>query len=469
MKFHKIKVFLLGLFLQFGCVDTLQENVYSELTPGNFLNTENGKLSALFSAYGNIQLRGFWSYFLSTNSSGEAWNRGGSVEALITPLSTFTWESDHPWFVSAWAGPYQAIRDANIVIDNTSGTVDGNNFDKLVNAEARFIRALAYNYLYDWFGPVPIFDTSTPSDFKLARSTDAEIKKFIEAELLTVSEFLPLTQAQYGRATKGAALGILSKFYLNNKDWQKCVETTKKILDLNRYSLVQEYKNVFSLQNEGNSEMLWVIPAAPQAGHNIVALTFPTDYRLPQSNQQVFAARSYFFDSFVNSFEIGDKRKDLIITEYINTSGKLIKLLGINQSLSGKYEFDPNAAGATQGNDIPVIRYADILLSRAEALNEIGGPTQEVMDLINAVRLRAKLLALKQSDFSKVSLRNHILQEREWEFYAEIKRREDLIRHGKFISNAVARGAAAQPFHLLFPIPIIEINANPNLVQNSGY
>jgi hypothetical protein len=469
MKRYKINIVLLGLLLQIGCVDTLQENVYSELTPGNFLNTENGKLSALYSAYGNIQMRGFWNYFLSTNSSGEAWNRGGSIEALITPLSNFTWDSNHDWFLPAWSSPYAAIRDANIVIDNTNGTVDKNNFDKLINAEARFIRALAYNYLYGWFGPVPIFITSTPSDLKLARSSELEIKAFIETELLEVSEILPLTQSQYGRATKGAALGILSKFYLNDKEWQKCAQTTKKIMELNKYSLVQEYKNVFSLQNEGNSEMLWVIPASPQAGHNIVALTFPTDYPLPQSNQQVFAARSYFFDSFVNSFELGDKRKELIITKYINTSGKEIKLLGINQSLSGKYEFDPNAAGPTQGNDIPVIRYADILLSRAEALNEIEGPTQEVMDLINSVRLRANLLALNQAGFSKDSLREHILQEREWEFYAEIKRREDLIRHGKFISNAVARGAKAQPFHLLFPIPIIEINANSNLEQNSGY
>ena len=71
--------------------------------------------------------------------------------------------------------------------------------------------------------------------------------------------------------------------------------------------------------------------------------------------------------------------------------------------------------------------------------------------------------------FTKESLRDHILQEREWEFYTEMKRREDLIRHGKLISNAKAKGRNAQPFHVLFPLPITELNANPNLKQNPGY
>lgn len=264
-------------------------------------------------------------------------------------------------------------------------------------------------------------------------------------------------------------MGILAKFYLNTKQWQKTAEMAKKIMDLNKYFLVPKYKDVFALANEGNTEMLWVIPASPQAGHNIVALTFPTDYPLPQPNMQVFAARTYFFDSFVNSFGAGDTRRDLIVTEYTNTSGKYTKLLGIDQSLSGKYEFDPNAAGAVQGNDIPVVRYADILLAWAEALNELNGPTQEAIDLINQVRNRAGAAPIQLSNFTKETLRDHILQEREWEFYSEMKRREDLIRHDKFISTAKAKGKNAQSFHVLYPFPITELNANANLKQNTGY
>lgn len=471
MKSNYIKVILLViLFPLTACNDLLEENIYSELTPGNFLSTTDGKQSVLSSAYGSIQLRGQNSYSVSPYSSGEAWNRGGSIENLITPLSNFTWDSNHEWFASVWGTLYSAIRDANIVIDNTGPqSTSPGALDAQLNAEARFVRAWAYAYLYDWYGPVPLFLSSTPEDLKMGRATDEAVKAFIEKEYLEITQTLPLVQAQFGRATKGSAMGLLCKFYLNTKQWQKCADMARKVMDLNKYSLVPKYKDVFSLANEGNAEMLWVIPASPQAGHSLVALTFPTDYPLPQPNQQVFAARSYFFDSFVNSFTPGDTRKDLIVTEYVNTSGKKIQLLGFDQSLSGKYEFDPNAAGATQGNDLPVVRYADILLSRAEALNELNGPSQEAIDLTNRVRTRAGASPLTLGSFTKETLRDHLLKEREWEFYAEMKRREDLIRHGKFISNAKAKGKNAQPFNVLFPLPVTELNANPNLVQNPGY
>ena len=141
----------------------------------------------------------------------------------------------------------------------------------------------------------------------------------------------------------------------------------------------------------------------------------------------------------------------------------------MTQSLSGKYEFDPSAAGAAQGNDLPVVRYADILLSRAESLNELTGPTQEAIDLINLVRIRAGVVPLTVGSFTKETLRNALLTEREWEFYSESKRREDQIRQGRFISGAKARGKVAEPFHERFPIPLTEINANPKLQQNPGY
>ncbi len=470
MKFKKtyIKAFLLaGMFYLAGCEDVLEEKVYSELTPENFLTTNNGKLSVLYSAYGNAQPKGHWSFFLSPYSSGEAWNRGGSIEALITPLTNFTQDSRHEWFSAVWNNHYEGIRNANILLDLTSNST--NDFEKQVTAEAKFIRGISYYYLYDLFGPVPLFATSTPSDYKLPRASDEETKAFIEKDLTEAAATLPLSQAQYGRATKGAALGMRTKFYLNTKQWQKVVDVTQQITALNKYTLLPNYADVFSIANEGNAELLWANTANAQSGHNYVALIFPTDYPMPRPNNQVFAARSYFYDAFVNSFEPTDTRKNLIVTEYVNTSGQKIQLLGNNQSLSGKFEFDPNAAGAVQGNDIPVVRYADVLLSRAEALNELNGPTQESIDLINLVRARAGASLISLDGFTKETLRDRLLQEREWEFYAEMHSRQDQIRQGKFIDLAKARGKNAQPYHVLYPIPITEINANPNLKQNEGY
>jgi len=109
-------------------------------------------------------------------------------------------------------------------------------------------------------------------------------------------------------------------------------------------------------------------------------------------------------------------------------------------------------------------------MSRAEALNELNGPTQEAIDLINQVRTRAQADAITLAEYpDKESLRDFILAERGREFYDEGLRRDDMIRHGKFISNAVSRGLNAKPFHVIYPIPQDQIDNNPNLEQNPGY
>lgn len=142
----------------------------------------------------------------------------------------------------------------------------------------------------------------------------------------------------------------------------------------------------------------------------------------------------------------------------------------LNNARSFKYVPDPAAVGEANGNDIVYIRLADILLSRAEALNEKSGPNTESIDLINQVRSRAQAPLKSVSDFSsKESLRDFILAERGREFYTEGLRREDLIRHGKFISSAKTRGYNAKDHQVLFPIPQQQIDANNKLEQNPGY
>ena len=134
-----------------------------------------------------------------------------------------------------------------------------------------------------------------------------------------------------------------------------------------------------------------------------------------------------------------------------------------------KYSEDPEQKGSSQGNDFIVYRYADVLLSRAEALNEINGPSKEVTDLINQVRTRAHVSTLNWQNYTKETLRGFLLEERGRELYCEGHRRDDLIRHGKFIEKALEKGVAAKPYHVLFPIPQSAMNENPNLVQNPGY
>ncbi len=460
-----------------GCESILDENVYSELTP-DALNTLEGTNALLYSAYSSASLLpigngGVAYYFMSAMPSGEAWNEGGNIEASLRPLTNFAWDSNLGFFDETWRVPYAAIRDANLLIEGLPSSSLPDETKTQILAEARFIRAFSYDLLYGWFGPVPLVTPETTSDYYPPRATDEDIRSFIEQELRTAVDQLPLNQADYGRATKGAALGILTKFYLNTHQWEKTVETAREIIALNRYQLLADYASVFSLANEGNRELLWVLTRAAQGGAQYInALTFPTDYPL-LPNQGVYAARTYLYDDFVLSFEDTDTRRNHIVTEYKNTSGQHITLLGNDRSLSLKYEFDPEASGPGMGNDIPVVRYADILLSLAEALNELDGPTEEAIGLVNQIRDRANqhlVEPLHSGDFDKASLRARIYQEREWEFYAEAKRREDQIRQGIFVEKAVnERGKNADDHHELFPIPQAEISANPNLVQNEGY
>ncbi|GAB3431525.1 RagB/SusD family nutrient uptake outer membrane protein [Niabella aquatica] len=447
----------------YSCQSSLKEEIYSELGD-DYINTDNALNSILTSAYGNAQIRQYAYFYTPGMVSGETWGQYGAIESFFTPLVNYTWNSNLAYFGIIWNQLYAVIRDANIVISKAAG----NSGKAQLVAEAKFLRGQSYYLLHDWFGPVPLHKTPS-DDVYLARATESETINFIEQDLKEAAAVLPEKQAQYGKATKGAALAFLTKLYLNAKQWQKCADAAQQVIDLNTYSLFADYTKLFLIENEANSEMIWVIQGTPKVGTPFIANTYPMDY--PHlNNQTLYASEVYLYDDFVNSFEQGDQRKKLIITSYTNTKGVFKQLLGNNRSIPGKYELDKNAIGASYGNDIPVIRYADILLSRAEALNELNGPNSESIVLINKVRSRAGLESLALSGVSKESLRLAIFKEREWEFWFEQQNRTDRIRQGTLITNATDHGrSGAKPYHVLFPIPQTEIDANPKLVQNKGY
>ena len=135
-----------------------------------------------------------------------------------------------------------------------------------------------------------------------------------------------------------------------------------------------------------------------------------------------------------------------------------------------KYGFDPVGID-DNGVDVIVYRYADVILCRAEALNNLNGPNQESIDLINRIRERAKVAPISLTNFtSKEELNDHILAERGWEFWYEGLRREDLIRHGKYISEALKRDERfAKDYMVFYSIPKQAYVENPNITKNTGY
>ncbi|MCR9062665.1 MAG: RagB/SusD family nutrient uptake outer membrane protein [Cytophagales bacterium] len=472
------KIFILTLSLLAvsslnSCESLLEEKVYSELDPKVILGTAGGIDKVLNSAYANaIASRGNSAFEFLTMSgftSGECWGIGGTVNAYLTPLANFTWDSNNPYFNSEWNRKYTAIRDANLVLDYINDAQASTEFKATKAGEAKFIRAFSYGNIYKFFGPGPLFTSTFDEEIKKAKASEEEFKNQIVQDLKDAAAALPVIPADYGRGSKGAALGLLTKWYINQKEWELAAQTAKEVMDLNYYQLFPDYRGTFQIQNEGNKEMIFVHSSVANiAGNQTTALTLPTDYpRLP--GQTIYAANTFFFDSFLDSFEEGDERKKLFITEYVNTSGKTVPGYGVDKSYPYKYELDPAQASAASGVDIPELRYADILLCRAEALNEIQGPNEESVELINQIRNRSGLGSIALADYTKESLRNRIFQERSWEFFFEGKSREDQIRQGIFISNAKERGKPAQDFHVRFPIPQREMDANSNISQNQGY
>nr|WP_321357153.1 RagB/SusD family nutrient uptake outer membrane protein [uncultured Draconibacterium sp.] len=474
-----ISILLLAVFfVPYSCSDVLDEEVYSELSD-SYLKTESGLNTVVYSAYSSFNATGFTltrDFFINVYMSGIGYGKGGTWETgTAVTFQTYTWDSNNAYFSSdLWNNPYTSIRNANILLDKivVEDADYSDDYRKLITAEAKGIRGASYAALFNHFGPTPVFTTTETTELELPRASEQEMLTRIETDLTEAAADLPVEPVQYGRMCKGGALGFLCKHYLNTHQWQKAADAAQQIIGLGKYSLQPNYLDAFGPENEGNSEVVWANPAdAANSAEFFMALAYPTDFPLPLPSQGTWATRTYLYDSFLDSFEENDSRLDGIATSYVSKqTGETVIGYGEDHSLPIKFGFDPNAVAFFSGIDLPRLRYSDILLARAEALNEIGGPSQEAIDLINQVRARAGISLLSDGDFTQASLRDQILEERFHEFYFEGKEVEDLVRQGKLISDAISRGVNAKEYHVLFPIPQAEIDANTNINENNpGY
>ena len=479
--FNTIKVGIaMACLLLTSCNDFLNEEVYTQYEPSAFLQTEEGINSVLVASYSNMHVTAAMRdrmYTLNEFPGDIMWTWGGSFETTAILFTSYNWDSQSSMFTTPWQQYYQSIRNANSLLDNID-QVTALSEDKIkqFKAEATFIRAADYYYLWEIFGPVPLVTTAAELNMEPLRATDEEFNTFITEELQAAANDLPVIQSIWGKATKGAALALLGKFYMNTHQWQKAADVNKQVMDLNTYKLFTgDLKNMFSVQNEANEEVVLTSPALPTLhGNNYMAHAFPPNYPI-QSNWINFGAQFCVYNSWVQTYHPDDKRLEWFVFNYTEPNGKVHNLLDANDGGRAvrcfKFVPDPSGVSADHGNDVPMIRYAEILLNRAEALNELNGPNQESVDLLNEIRDRAGAPEYSLDDFpSKEVMRDMLLNERGWEFVAEGMRRVDLIRQGKLISKAIERGALnAKDYMTLYPIPLNEITSNPKLVQNEGY
>ena len=325
-----ISIMVFALLLS-ACEKMLEEPVYSQLAPENFLTTSEGISSVLDAALGEGFINGYDNHsvrdILNWCTDIE-WETGGGENRTAVLMIDFTWDASIAWMYDVmWRRPYRAIRNANTVLDNIDNANVSSTEKTTYTAEARFIRALSYYHLYTWFGPVPL-RKSTLDDLELPRATKEEMESFIESELTAVIPNLPEPgeEAAYARPNAGAARALLCKYYLNTKQWSKCADMANQVINMDYYELYPNYMELFMVQNERNKEFIMINPEIPKApGQNFINGAFPTGFAKDpksglemQSNWNNWAAQYRLYDSFYNSFEPDDSRKDLIISEYIN-------------------------------------------------------------------------------------------------------------------------------------------------------
>lgn len=473
-----------------GCFDLDYEN-YSKINSENFPKSEDDLHAAAIGVYNTLgksfimqwlNHAGWTLNTLTTDELNTSWGNPWQQ------TERFLWTANDMSAKECYEQYTKGITKATRVIDAfQKSSVEDAKKNKYI-AELRVLRVLYANYLYSMVGPVPIVTDPNVAndvylDWKPARPTKEAYVSFMIQEILESYELLDKVQSSedLGRFSQGAALTLLMKIYMDDKQWQNAVDITTKIMNLGVYDLMPTYKSIFDINNEGTSnvERIFAIQritstAAYSWTYFSSVLPATPTYKSEVGGQVNISGGLKMPWEFYDKYEANDARLETIVRYYTDTDGNYVDFRTVDHPKATgaspmKYSEDPDQQGTNQGNDFIVYRYADVLLSRAEALNEINGPTKECIDLINLVRKRVNASLLKLEDYNKETLKDFLLDERGRELYCEGHRRPDLIRFGKFIEKARAKGFDAKDHHVLFPIPQSAMNENPNLVQNPGY
>ena len=477
-------------FTTTGCTDLDYEN-YSKINSENFPVSESDLEAAAIGVYSTLANsmvmkwlnNAGWTYSeLTTDELNTGW--GGTWQQL----DRYQWTANKMQPSTCYNNYQKGITKATRIIDAFEKSSVGDAKKRKYIAELRVLRVLFANYLYDMVGPVPIVtDPAIANDvyteWKPSRPSNKEYVDFMVSELQAAYGDLTVRQSgeEIGRVSQGMALTLLMKIYLNDKQWQNAAATARQIVNLGVYSLMPSYKSIFTTENEGtsNTERIFAIQrimSNQSFAWNYLSAVLPAVplYKCTVGAQLSIAGGLKMPWAFYDKYEAQDTRLETIVRYYTDKDGNEVDFRQVRDSKATgaapmKYAEDPEQGGQMSGNDFIVYRYADVLLSLAEALNELNGPTQEAVSLINQVRNRCKATPISVGDFTKESLRDFICDERGRELYCEGHRRTDLIRFGKLIEKVREKGYNAQDYMTLFPIPQSAIDENPNLKQNPGY
>ncbi|GGW28970.1 membrane protein [Arenibacter certesii] len=489
-----------------GCSDFLDESDPSNLTPDSFYTTSKHAESAIAAVYADARFVGDGAGIFSSN-----WQLLEAVTGTSTTqtaqnsdlnnLYSLSYDANTLHIRNWWRGTYKVIANANLVLENVPGIEMEEAQKNKVLGEARFFRAWAYFYAVRLWGDVPLItmpQSASSEDFNPSRSPQKAVYDQIVADLLEAeSAGLPWTD-ESGRVSQAAVKSLLAKVYLTmagnplneTAKYADAASKAKEVIDnAGPIDLFDTYAKVHDESLGNMVEHIFSLQYNDEVSGNPMGNMFPNfqpvSYRGPSGTGSTVPEIGFY-----NSYEAGDLRAVdregwFYSTYYTNGSGELFDLGApyifkhFNVAANGTL----GVPGTAKDNlNVPIIRFAEVLLIYAEASNEANGPNQATVDALIRIRDRAQLTTPALGAFTQQSLREAIWKERWHELSYEQITWFDMVRLRKVLNSTtggfddfvghvnLSSKQALQEKHLLFPLPEQEIINNPNLTpQNPGY
>jgi starch-binding outer membrane protein, SusD/RagB family len=497
---YKYSILLFLMFAAFSCTD-LEEEPVGLLAPESMFKTTNDVETAIMGAYGRIASESYFGRKLVLtlqlrSDMSDIGDRG--TPSRRQDANDFNMDPENGMVSAFWPRSYEIISAVNAAIDGAS-RVDASEakINPLI-AEARFVRAFAYYHLVRLFGDIPYIDEfiSDPATVKdISKTPASAVYENIIADLEFAKNKLPETQPARSRPTRATAAAYLASVHLTLENWQDAYDNAKWVINKSaswNIELTPDYQDLFraetqyeikeplfvadfkaGITGEGSEGVDWMGPITGIRGATGWSVSVPSMLVYEDWDERDYRKQVAFDDTVIL-----DDGTVYPYTEYQRVQRPHIAKFH-------RFYGESRGDGGMSDNNYTAMRYAEVLLIAAEALNEVNaGPNTEAEGYVNQIRERARNQAGTINDFpenvpsglSQGEFRDLVLEERRLELSFEFKRWYDIKRRD--MGDDVFKGTDSfEPHedfdaskHYLLPLPQKDIDLNPNLLpQNPGY
>lgn len=493
--YFPLYVVLILTLLLAGC-DFLNRSPYDSVDTSQGFQTLADAEAAINAAYQPLQWAKLYNMRIWTldiiAGNSEVGAGGGTDGEETVDLANFIADADNFAALDLWRGPSPGILRCNFVLQKVPAMDIDETIKGRILGEAHFLRAHYYFLLVRLFGGVPLQTepADSDSDLLLPRASAEKVYELIVEDLDQAITLLPqrsaYTQEHIGRATKEAAMAELARVYLTHyqdyEHYQLVVDLCEEIRKMG-YQLEANYADLWNPSKQNGVESIFEVQYYGKTNYDFWSnenqSSWLSTFTGPRNSGM--AAGCYGWNQptaeFVSQYETGDVRKEKTIfytgcptfdgmtySSAYSTTGYNVRKFLLTKTQSPDYN--------TSNQNWVVTRYADVLLMKAEALNEMGQTTLAEAPLYE-VRCRAGLTNRSTIEgLSQMQMREKIIHERRMELAFEGHRWFDMIRYKDNYAlnflHSIGKTAATSK-HLLLPIPTQEREANPKLTQNPGW